>query len=191
MALAEQFDVHPNQISDWKQQVLDSASTVFEGSRKGKEPDINELHAKIGELTLEMVEAGGIEPPSEGLQHKAATCVVCVFESQTRSAHRQAFHVPAPLCNPSAQEAKAAGCAHLCLTSVTDADEQASTGRGCFKQPVRMNNRRHLLVFCLFYEVADLGMLLVLQPPPSNPLRPHGVFVLRWCVCYDDYSIDA
>ena len=62
MALAEQFDVHPNQISDWKQQVLDSASTVFEGSRKGKEPDINELHAKIGELTLEMVEAGGIEP---------------------------------------------------------------------------------------------------------------------------------
>lgn len=51
--LAEQFDVHPNQISDWKQQVLDSASTVFEGSRKGKEPDIKELHAKIGELTLE------------------------------------------------------------------------------------------------------------------------------------------
>lgn len=51
--LAEQFDVHPNQISDWKQQVLDGASTVFEGSRKGKEPDIKELHAKIGELTLE------------------------------------------------------------------------------------------------------------------------------------------
>lgn len=51
--LAEQFDVHPNQISDWKQQVLDGASTVFEGPRKGKEPDIKELHAKIGELTLE------------------------------------------------------------------------------------------------------------------------------------------
>lgn len=51
--LAEQFDVHPNQISAWKQQVLDGASTVFEGSRKGKEPDIKELHAKIGELTLE------------------------------------------------------------------------------------------------------------------------------------------
>ena len=33
--LAEQFDVHPNQISDWKQQVLDGVSTVFEGSRKG------------------------------------------------------------------------------------------------------------------------------------------------------------
>jgi transposase-like protein len=51
--LAEQFDVHPNQISDWKQQVLDRASTVFEGPGKGKEPDLKELHAKIGELTLE------------------------------------------------------------------------------------------------------------------------------------------
>ena len=141
-----------------------------------------------------MVEAGGIEPPSEGLQHKAATCVVCVFESQTWSARRQAFHVPAPLCNPSAQEAKAAGCAHLCLTSVTDADERASAGRGCFKQPVRKNNRRHLLVFCLFYEGADLGMLLVPQLPPSNPLRPRGVFVSFRCVCgYGayNYSIDA
>jgi len=50
--LAEQFDVHSNQISDWNQQVLDGASTVFGGSRKGKELDIKELHAKIGELTL-------------------------------------------------------------------------------------------------------------------------------------------
>ncbi len=51
--LAEQFDVHPNQISDWKQQMLDGASTVFDGSKKDKEPDLKDLHAKIGELTLE------------------------------------------------------------------------------------------------------------------------------------------
>jgi len=51
--LAEQFDVHPNQISDWKQQMLDSADIVFDGPRKSKEPDLNALHAKIGELTLE------------------------------------------------------------------------------------------------------------------------------------------
>ena len=51
--LAEQFDVHPNQISDWKQQMLDGAAGVFNGSKKGKEPDLKELHAKIGELTLE------------------------------------------------------------------------------------------------------------------------------------------
>ena len=51
--IAEQFDVHPNQISDWKQQMLDGAATVFGGPRKDKEPDLKELHAKIGELTLE------------------------------------------------------------------------------------------------------------------------------------------
>jgi len=51
--IAEQFDVHPNQISDWKQQMLDGAAMVFDGPRKGKEPDLKELHAKIGELTLE------------------------------------------------------------------------------------------------------------------------------------------
>lgn len=51
--IAEQFDVHPNQISDWKQQMLEGASMVFDGPRKNKEPDLKELHAKIGELTLE------------------------------------------------------------------------------------------------------------------------------------------
>ncbi len=35
--LAEQFDVHPNQISDWKQQMLDNASQVFGGPRKDKD----------------------------------------------------------------------------------------------------------------------------------------------------------
>jgi transposase len=35
--LAEQFDVHPNQISDWKQQMLENASLVFGGDRKDKQ----------------------------------------------------------------------------------------------------------------------------------------------------------
>ena len=51
--LAEQFDVHPNQISDWKQQMLDGAAMVFDGNKKNKEPDLKDLHAKIGELALE------------------------------------------------------------------------------------------------------------------------------------------
>jgi len=53
--LAEQFDVHPNQISDWKQQLQASAASVFGGPPKARdnEPDLKVLHAKIGELTLE------------------------------------------------------------------------------------------------------------------------------------------
>src|SRR6201987_3703374 len=55
--LAEQFDVHPNQIATWKEQLLEGAADVFERSGSGKsttsEIDIKSLHAKIGELVLE------------------------------------------------------------------------------------------------------------------------------------------
>jgi len=53
--LAQQYDVHPNQIATWRAQLLEGASDVFEkGSEKGPEPavDVKALHAKIGELTL-------------------------------------------------------------------------------------------------------------------------------------------
>jgi transposase-like protein len=52
--LSQKFDVHPNQITQWKNQLLEQAATVFEHGA-GKEPvvDLKALHAKIGELTLE------------------------------------------------------------------------------------------------------------------------------------------
>ncbi len=55
--LAEQFDVHPNQITTWKAQLQDGASEVFGpgGGNGAAQPavDVKSLHAKIGELTLE------------------------------------------------------------------------------------------------------------------------------------------
>lgn len=53
--LAKQFDVHPNQITAWKAQLLEGAAAVFGGDRGTTEPavDLKELHAKIGELTLQ------------------------------------------------------------------------------------------------------------------------------------------
>jgi transposase-like protein len=54
--LAQQFDVHPNQITQWRGQLLDGAAGVF-GRDKNEATapmvDLKALHAKIGELALE------------------------------------------------------------------------------------------------------------------------------------------
>jgi len=55
--IAEQFDVHPNQVTTWKTQLEGGAADVFGDGHCSTDAvpavDVKVLHAKIGQLTLE------------------------------------------------------------------------------------------------------------------------------------------
>ncbi|CAN7778119.1 IS3 family transposase [Variovorax sp. LjRoot290] len=53
--IAQKHDVHPNQVTEWRRQLLERAAGVFGAAATAQEPavDLKALHAKIGQLTLE------------------------------------------------------------------------------------------------------------------------------------------
>jgi transposase-like protein len=66
--LSERFQVHLNQITEWKKQLPERASEIFDREKKDAGPDVKELHAKIGQLAMEndflSVALGRIDGPS-------------------------------------------------------------------------------------------------------------------------------
>lgn len=53
--IAQKHDVHPNQVTEWRRQLLERAAGVFGAPAVPADPavDLKSLHAKIGQLTLE------------------------------------------------------------------------------------------------------------------------------------------
>ena len=85
--LSQEFDVHPNQIKQWRDQLLEGATGVFgEAPKAEPEPtiDVKTLHAKIGELTLENDFLSGALGPRR----------VCCRAQENDRSHRQAERQP-------------------------------------------------------------------------------------------------
>lgn len=53
--LAIKFELHPSQISQWKQEFLEKSSQIFDTKKAAKatEVEVTELYNKIGKLEME------------------------------------------------------------------------------------------------------------------------------------------
>lgn len=52
--LSAEFELHPNQITDWKRQLQEHAADLFGGAVLPDPVDLAPLHAKIGQQALEL-----------------------------------------------------------------------------------------------------------------------------------------
>ena len=94
--IAVRHKVHPNQVSTWKQRAVEGMKEVFtkgaERARGDHEGEIRDLHAKIGELTVErdFWPRGSSGEPGEAQGHDPAR----PSRAQLEPSIPLAFHQP-------------------------------------------------------------------------------------------------
>jgi transposase len=84
--IAQKHDVHPNQVTEWRRQLLERAAGVFGAAVTAQEPavDLKALHAKIGQLTLENDFLEGALTKAGLLSAKRGSIVMPICRSSAR-----------------------------------------------------------------------------------------------------------
>ena len=95
--LASEFGVHPNQIYNWKKQLLDGAASVFEGGGSAAEGTSNEaqvdvLYRQIGQLKVENDLYEGLGVKRNVVLARAAMTAAYGEHRWSRAVSRGIFH---------------------------------------------------------------------------------------------------